>query len=335
MATLKDIAKLANVSVSTVSKALNNRSDLNTDTAVAIRRIADELGYAYRVAPSQTRRENVIGVVLPEVISPHYMSIYNALRLQVEQAGYRTVLVISNFDEQTLLGGVDYLCRMGVKGIAFLMDFEQDIQIRRRIERHPDVVFIAITDRLESDCCDCISIDSRSGVHQAVDYLIGTGHKRIAYIGDCLSRTRIVFFKEALEKNGIRPQSEYMIQSSLRFEQCGYEAMGELLRSGTPRPDAVFASYDNVAIGVMRAIEQAGLSVPGDISVIGVDDINTSAYLHKTLSTVAEPTMDMGNIAADILLGKIEGRKTAKQIIKLRTTLIIRESTAQRTGQTL
>ncbi len=328
MATLKDIAKLANVNVSTVSKALRNTSDLNENTIAMIRRIADQLNYPYTVKAASAKRQPVIGIVCPEIISSYYTGVLDSFQTYMRKAGYHTLMTVSGFSNEQELECISLLMNYGVSGIVCLTEKTSNYaELQKISEQNSDITFLLITMVDEAYFCDCISIDDVQGISMAVNYLAELGHRKIAYVGDVLSGVRKDAFLAAMGSNQLPVPSEYVVENELRFEECGYMGMKRLL-SLPDRPTGIFASYDNVAIGAMRAIYEEGLRIPEDFSIIGVDNIKTAAYMYRGLTTVTEPTADLGEVASTLLLEKIEGQKSTLQNIKLRPTLNIRETTA-------
>ncbi len=328
MATLKDIARLANVNVSTVSKALRNTSDLNENTIAAIRRIADQLNYPYTVKTTSAKRQPVVGIVCPEIISSYYTGVLDSFQSYMNKAGYQTLMTISGFSNDQELGYISLLMNYDVRGIVCFTEKASNYPALQKIsEQNNNITFLLVTMADECHFCDCISIDDMQGISMAVNHLTEIGHEKIAYVGDALSCVRKEAFLAAMEGHALMVPEEYVVENDLRFEECGYMGMKRLLAL-EDRPTGVFASYDNVAIGAMRAIYEEGLRIPEDISIVGVDNIKTAAYMYRGLTTVTEPTADLGEVASTLLLEKIEGKKSTLQNIKLRPTLSIRETTA-------
>jgi len=328
MTTLKDIAKVANVNVSTVSKALRNSNDLNIETITLIRRIADEMKYPYSSVISKSTKDPVIGIVCPEIISSYYTNIIDSFNVRVRDEGYNTIFSVSDFSSERELECIRLLIKSNVCGIVCFTENSVNVSAVKEIADSDDITFLFVSTAGDIINFDSISIDDHHSAMIAVNHLTGLGHKRIAYIGDRLSSIRKKSFLTALSDTHIVPVENFIIESDLRFEECGYEGMKYLLSLNTI-PTGVFAAYDNIAIGAMRAIYEAGLSIPDDISVVSIDNIKTSAYLYKGLTTVTEPTSDLGEIASSLIIDKIRDRNRTVQSIKLRPTLNIRETTAK------
>jgi DNA-binding LacI/PurR family transcriptional regulator len=177
---------------------------------------------------------------------------------------------------------------------------------------------------------DCIKIDEQLAMNLAIEHLVSLGHRDIAFIGERLTKDRQKQFIDALKKCDIKISSDFIRVSEERFEEAGYIGMKDILSNSEKIPTAVFASYDDVAIGAMRAIFESGYRVPEDISIIGVDNICIAPYLYRALTTVSSPVSEMTNIAIKILLGKIEdkGSKVVQHVI-VKPELLVRETTAR------
>ena len=175
---------------------------------------------------------------------------------------------------------------------------------------------------------DVIKIDEEYGIALAIQHLIEQGHKKIAYIGDELSESRCQIFAALMEKYGLCKNKQYMITSPLRFEEAGYQAMNELLFA-KEKPTALFAAYDDIAIGEMKAIYENKLLIPKDISIVGFDNIFVSPYLPTGLTTISNPIKEMARTSCTILMSKMKHpENTVVQHVTLKPGLIIRDSTA-------
>ena len=192
-----------------------------------------------------------------------------------------------------------------------------------------DIPLIQVNTEIRNESYDYIEIDDYKGVSLAVDHLIELGHSKICYLGDIISNMRIKSFKDTLRKNSIEVDEDLIRVGEERFEEGGYLRMNEVLSLNKP-VTAVFASYDDVAVGAMRAIYEKGLKIPEDISIIGVDNVRVTGYLYNKLTTISEPVDELGIIATKILIGKIEDKSNKIiQHVKLIPELIVRETTAR------
>lgn len=330
MATLKDIAALAKVNVSTVSKALRGSSDINTETASHIRELAIQLGYELPppISPANGEKyEKTIGVIFPELASQYYNSILYAFDRRMQEQGYRIVVSLTEFDCNQEMTAIKAFLRDGVSGIFLLTESTSHIHEIRRIFRKTQTPLMLVCTDNDIDFCDCIGINHTMGAAIAVNHLIKLGHRKIAYIGELHTEIRMNSFISTMKEHDLSLPDNYIVNLPERFEACGYKGMKRLL-SEPDVPTAVFAAYDNIAYGAIRAIREANLRIPEDISVISIDANTTSEYLFPALTSINMPTQDIGELASVLLRKRLEGQHTASyQSVRLCPTLKLFEST--------
>jgi DNA-binding LacI/PurR family transcriptional regulator len=331
MARLRDIASLTGVSVSTVSKALRDRDDINPLTRDRIVEAAARLKYVPRggsraaEAPAAT---GTIGVMCPEIRSGYYAGIITALGGLLRRRGYGMLLGFTDFLHQREVALLDHFREQSVAGIVCITEHEK-IEYNLRTFRATDPVpVVVVATVIAVEDFDSVKVNDELGVRMAVRHLCGLGHTRVGFVGDSVSRARKDVFCAALRQHGAPVREEWLRMGPERFEQGGYLRMRELLAMRVP-PTAVLAAYDDVAIGAMRAVSEAGLRVPQDVSIIGIDGIEVGAYLATSLTTVACDTVEMAEAAARIVLKKIANRSFAVvQHVEVNPQLVVRESTA-------
>jgi len=327
MARLRDIASLTGVNVSTVSKALRGKDDINPETRRRIVEAAKGLKYATRRGeysePSAT-----IGVICPEIRSGYYAQVVTALESQFHRHGFGMLLGLTDFVYQREVGLLEQFRKQAVCGIICVTEHEKieyDLRTFRKIHDMP-VVVVATVMAIED--FDYVKVNDELGVRLAVNHLHALGHSLIGFVGDSVSRQRKVGFSNAMKQHAIPVREEYLRMGVERFEVGGYLRMKELLAQRVP-PTAVLAAYDDFAIGAMRAINEAGLAVPGDISIVGIDGIEVGGYLPTSLTSVACDTAEMAETATRILLKKIGDKTfTVVQHVEVNPELIVRQSTA-------
>ena len=327
MVSLKDIAKIAGVSISTVSKALNGSEEIRLETQEQIIQIAKDLKYEFkRKNQENVLKSKIIGVICPELGSNYYTQLVNFIGDNISKKGYFLMLGITDFSaekEETILR---LFSENGVGGIIYVTENDKTQKIiNNSCSRNIPIVLIA--NDTDTQNHDYIKIDDNYGVELAVEHLIRLGHKRIAYIGDRLTANRYKIYEATMERNNIDIDSKIVKTTDVRYEESGYRSMQEILVLKN-KPTALFAAYDDIAIGAVRAIGEAGLNIPQDISVIGFDNIRVCPYLMVSLSTVSNPVNDMAEVSVNILIKKIEsGDSRAIQHVVLRPELIVRETT--------
>ncbi|HYE84587.1 MAG TPA: LacI family DNA-binding transcriptional regulator [Clostridia bacterium] len=332
MATLKDIADICNVNISTVSRALAGKSTVNPKTRDNIRNVAEQLKYtpnlpARALAGGTTK---TIGLIVLEVDSNYYAKIIKSVEQELHNHGYVLIVGIGNFEYQKELDCLKAFNSRHVDGIImvgpFSEEFNTNLPNMREMFLQPSVIVQANT---QCDFATHITMDDRTGIFAAVKHLIDLGHKRLGYISERNSKTRrINGFTEALTAYGLEYIPEYVKIGKGRFETGGYEAMNEMLDQGT-RPTAVFFSCDNIALGATKAIYEHGLSIPRDISLVGYDGVKEAAYLPAALTTVVQPVAEMSRLAVQQIVSQIESNdRTANLRLSVQPQLVVRESSA-------
>jgi len=325
---IKDIAKTASVSNSTVSRALRNSPLVNRETGELIRRIAENAGYRPSAAARSlvTRRTNTIGVVVTNISDPFVAGVVGGIEDAAEQRGFSVFLANSNaeparekrvvrsFEERRVDGIIVTSSRVGALHVPMLSQMEVPIVLLNN--QHP------------SEAAHSVMIDNEGGSFAATSHLTGLGHKRIGYIGDRFGHQsdaeRYTGYCRALEAAGLGADPELAQRGDGKPEGARV-ALARLLALASP-PTAVFCYNDMSALGAMHEARNAGLNVPEDLSLVGFDDLYISQYLNPPLTTVRQPMAEMGRLAAETLL-QLLAQKKSIQVLKVPGELIVREST--------
>lgn len=324
MAKLRDVAIKTGFTVSTVSKALNRSEEISPKTAQKIMVAAKELGYTPKRASGWTAK--TIGVILPEVQSLYHAGLLQRLGEEIEKYDYVMLTMFTS----SFTGSVEpYMERMrqykpdGL--IIYCTHFFTENEYR--IINNSGIPTIMLNESNSSFAIDSISIQTEMGVRLAVEHLIQLGHRKIGYIGEYNSDVRYQMFCKILEKNGIKVNPHYILQTSKRFEEGGYELAKELLKR-KELPTGIVASYDQIALGAMRAFQEQGVKIPEDISIVGFDNIIMDDYSSIPLTSVTSPVEQMGITAVKILMDAIRNPEThVVQNVFLQSRLVIRKST--------
>ncbi|WDZ84960.1 LacI family DNA-binding transcriptional regulator [Micromonospora cathayae] len=336
MTKIDDVARLAGVSTATVSRALRGLPTVSAATRRRVLAAAEQLDYA--VSPSASRlaggRTGTVAVVVPRITRWFFATVVEAVEEVLHSAGYDLLLHNLGGREQT---------RQRVLRTANLHKRADAVLLVATPLRAADLTALTALDLPGAIISSgsvvpgwpCVRIDDVAAAHAATRHLLGLGHRRIAHISgdpeDELAFTthldRRRGYQEALRAAGIMPDPGLDVESQFTIDG-GHQATVELLRRGDP-PTAVFAACDEMAMGALRALREAGLRVPQDVSVIGIDDHDLSVVLG--LSTVAQPAAEQGRLAARILLDPLVGSprlpRSASSVI-LPTRLVVRDSTA-------
>lgn len=325
MATLSDIAALVGVNKTTVSKALRGSSDISRETRQRVQTAAAQLGYA--AAPRKVSAPaRLVGVLCPEVTSYYYSRIVTALNEFLMEQSFATVLMLTDFSHRREEELIDQLAKLDVAGAICITEHPNIGDILAAQTRGRAMPTVVMGLNYEALDHDAVSVNERLGIRQAVERLILLKHRRIAFIGDELENERLRYLREALSAKGLSLPDEYISISPKRFEARGYEGMKALLKLAVP-PTAVVAGYDAVALGAYRAICEAGLSVPGDLSLVGFDDADFCGFLPISLTSINSNAADMCRIVTKILLKKIrEPEYRIVQTVAVQPEFIARES---------
>jgi DNA-binding LacI/PurR family transcriptional regulator len=328
-ASIKDIAAAAGVAHSTVSRALQNSPQVAHETGEKIRRIAREMGYrASAVARGLvTNRTRTIGVVVTSIADPFVAEVVGGIEETANDHGYSTFLASSNaepdreikvvhsFEEHRVDGIVVTSSRVGALYVPMLSEMQ--------------VPIVLINNQHPGEFVHAVMIANVEASREAAKHLIGLGHRLIAYLGNRFGHQsdmeRFAGYRQALEEADLPFRPELVVHGD-GGPEGGVRAMEMLLALPEP-PTAVFCYNDMSALGALRRIRTAGLRVPGDISVVGFDDLFVAQYTEPPLTTVRQPKRQMGRLAMETLLKLMSGSKPEEHI-RVPGELIVRESTA-------
>lgn len=330
--TLKNIADALNISMMTVSRALNNSPNVDEKTRKIVLKTARELGYfpnhiakSLAVAKTQT-----IGVVVPEITHSFFPDAIRGIEEIIYQAGYNIMLTHSAEDANREVSAIETLVSRRVDGIlASVAQSDTTYQIYRQvIKMGLHVVFF---DRCVYNIgASCVSINDEESSFKITEHLIRHDHKKIAHLRGPLSisisKERLNGFKRALKKHKISSNDKLVTESGFH-EDGGFRAMNKLLElSEKNRPTAVVAVNDPAAFGAMKAINKKGLRIPEDIAIVGFSDDIRAELMPTPLTTIRQPAYEVGKAAAKKLIEHIENRKESPENLTINAELVIRKS---------
>jgi DNA-binding LacI/PurR family transcriptional regulator len=326
---IKDIARLARVSHSTVSRALRSSPVVNSETAARIRKIADEAGYRASAAARSLvmGRTNTIGVVVTNIADPFVAGVVSGIEGSAEEHGYSVFLANSNADPDREVRVVRSFEERRVDGIIVTSSRVGALYLPLIERMHVPVVLV--NNQHPSEFAHSIMINNVEASLAATRHLIRLGHRRIAYLGDRFGQQsdteRFAGYRRGVEEAGMQFSPELVVHGN-GMPEGGEQAMSQLLALPKP-PTAVFCYNDMSAVGVMRQIRAHGLRIPDDLSVVGFDDLYLSQYLQPPLTTVRQPMNQMGRMAMEALLRIMSGVECTR-IQRVEGQLIVRESVA-------
>ena len=322
--TIKDIARLSGVSVSTVSRVLNNRPDVSEESRRRVRSVIENASYI----PNNTARDLVktksdaIGLVVRGISNPFYTDVITAIEKKIEQAGYTMVMRQIASDADEIQCGAEMEREKRLLGIVFLGGCQDYTPERLKVLNVPYVCcsYSNKYGTLDSEQYSSVSIEDQDEAYRAVDILIKNGHRRIAALVSttddrAVSQLRYQGYLKALEDNGIEQDGDMIIRADGFSITDAYRAMENRLDNGNVGFTALFTIADVMAMGAMRALRERGKRVPEDCSVIAIDGIAISEYIHPMLSTLCQPMEEMGQRSVDILLDMIEGRSGNRHVV--------------------
>ena len=329
--TIRDIARLAGVSIATVSRVLNDRPDVSPETREAVLEVVRRLGFSTnRSARSLSAgRTGFVGVTLPIVHAPYFSFILAGASEALYEQDMRVILcpTLHQYEREVTL--LDRLMHGTTDGSLLLLPEESDEELKALQEQHYPFVVVDPRIHLDEDI-PSVSAAHASGAKRATEHLLSLGHRRIAVItgleGWMANEERLTGYHAALAAAGVMPDPELEVASNWLISG-GYEAAISLFDLKDP-PTAIFAFNDNLAIGAMRAARSRLVRVPEDLSIVGFDDSEEAAIVTPALTTVRQPLAEMGRMAVSLLVRLLDKQRVEALRVELATRLIVRESTA-------
>ncbi len=336
--TIRDVAKAAGVSVTTVSNALNGRTEaMAAETLLRIQETIHALSYRpSSVARSLvTRRTATIGLIITEIDTPLFLRALSYIEPIARQAGYNVLLCNARNTEEEQQA-INLLLEKQVDGIILLLNSVcQEVDYLNRLPASaPPVVLI---NRIACNhCCDQINWDNAGGIVAAIEYLVSLGHRHIAHLSGPPDRRSSVErqqgYRQGLEKTGLAYRPDYVRLADYTASPETWPPVVLELLALSPRPTAIIASNDIVAAAVLRTLQIAGVNVPDEMAVIGVDDQPFCTYLYPALTTVQVPVVRAGELAIEMLLARRSGQRTGTEEVLLPCSLVVRESSRELVG---
>ncbi|MDA8261898.1 MAG: LacI family DNA-binding transcriptional regulator [Actinomycetota bacterium] len=326
--TILDVAALAGVSKSVVSRVMNDSPLVSAETRKAVLKAAANIGYRPNAAARHlaSNRTHILGAVVDDLHNPFFADMLDGVEDVARERGYRVMVMAGKRNTRHEEDAVEAFLELRVDGLL-LAGPQIRAQTLKRARAATRVVVAA--HRLRGNSVRAVATDDIRGAELAVQHLAGLGHSHIAYLQGAPSppaRDRLSGYQRSMKKAGLAP---VILQADFT-EDGGYAAARELVRSGAI-PTAICAPNDLAAIGAINALEDAGLSVPGDVSVVGYDDTALAGLRHISLTTVHQPRRALGERAAELLLDEEEEPSRPRQIL-LPPHLVIRSSTAAPRG---
>ncbi len=325
--TIQDVAREAGVSVSTVSRVLNKKTDVALETQEKIEAVIKGLGYASSLAARGMRshRTNVIGLVLPDISVPYATEVMRGVNQVIANVDYDLIIYTNgNFHKSGTADQQRHLVTLLNGSIT-----DGVLVVAGATTEFPTTAPVVIIDP-NNECPEFPSLiaTNREGAQEAMRYLIGLGHRRIGHITgrlDLLSaHQRLQGYKDGLAEAGI-PYDEQLVKEGDYTASSAIEGTKALLALPEP-PTAIFAANDMTAMGVYEAAGQVGVCIPDRLSVIGFDNLRDALYLRPSLTTVDQNLTGMGKIAAEMIIKLVQGEPLENRLVKIQTHLMVRDS---------
>ena len=329
MTTIREVAETAGVSYATVSHVINNTRLVSQETRERVLAAMDALNYRPNALARSLRqgKTNTIGLVLPDSANPFFAEISRSIEDETFKKGYSVFLCNTELDTQRELFYVDVLSKKQVDGIIFVAAGDKADSLDFLLERRMPVVMV---DRdLPNVEADVVLTDHQLGGYLATRHLLELGHTRIACIAGPSSITpgaeRIIGYRRALEEASISYDEDLVVRGDYH-PQSGLEITHSILKMD-PRPTAIFALNDLMALGALRAAAEAGYSVPKDLAIVGYDDLELSHFTNPPLTTIAQPKKEIGIQAVNLLVDRMSQKNRPPSRVVLPPELIVRRST--------
>ncbi len=334
MVTIKDISKHSGFSVATVSKVLNNYTDISPATREKVLKLCSDMGYVPNSSARslKTHRSNTLGIIFEEITNqglqhPLFAKILESFKSTIEAHGYDIMFLAKSMGKQN--GSyLEHSKRKQVEGILVLCE---DFNSEEMLELYQSKIPVVIID-YSVDTSVTVTSNNEEGMHQGIDFLHALGHTKIAHIyGDqttFIGGTRKDAFERYMKQIGLDVPSQYLVSGAFFSKEDGYRAMKKILQL-EDLPTAVFCASDMVAIGAIKAIREAGKKVPEDFSIVGFDGIDVGQLISPRLTTIRQDARKMGEIAARKMIQLIDAKTPdmAGETVTVDTYLINGETT--------
>lgn len=332
---ITDVAKAAGFSIATVSRVLNGTDyPLAEETRLKVLDVAKQLGYRPNLIARSLRKEqtHTIGIIVENILSPFIPSIIRGIHDRLKQYDYLSIILNSDSD---LAVEADAIQRLGMRQIDGIIFVESHIRSSAEVTALIDKPHLFVHRLFNSLGVNSIVPDDRFGARLAIQHLVALGHRRIAFIngpeGWDATANRLAGYQDELVASGIEFDPALVLQGDWQV-QSGYRLAQRLL-AAPERPTAVFAANDLMALGVIYAAQEIGLSVPNDVALVGYDDRDFTGFVRPALTTIQMPCEKLGQIAADSLLRLIRGEMEVIEPTLVQGELVVRQSCGMVKGE--
>ena len=325
MATIKDVAKLAGVSMSTVSKYINGGNVRSPNAELIAKAIAD---LDYRVNPFarslKTQRSRSIGILLPDISAPFFGSVVTAMDKTLREHGYHCLISCFSANHGMERDNLAYLISTGIDGLIYI---PEDLSAEEYYEltANRNIPMVQMDRLIQGVDSDAVLVDNADIVYRAASELIGRGHRRIALVTGPKSvftaKERQVGYLRAMSDHGILFDDDLFISGSNTFA-TGYHSVDMLMKISNP-PTAVLATNYDITLGLVTAIRERGLRIPEDIDLFGFDSVEVCSMMRPPLPVVHQPEQLIGQTAAEYLIQRLNGYTGPSRVTRLKSELVL------------
>lgn len=328
MATIKDVAKLAGVSVATVSRVINDEENVKAETKQKVKEAIKTLHYSPNLLGRNLRRSQTMSVLvlLPTLSNPFYAGVIKGLKSRAEEIGYQIMIGITDSEEEIEERSIKMLTNRLVDGVI-LFSPRLNVKLLNKVAKQYPIV--QCSECVEHSQTSKVTIDNKKAAYEVTQYLIQLGHKKIALLsndeGFTSAKLREEGYREALRQHNLSIEKDWIRYTEYSY-LGGQKACIELLALEN-KPTAIFAIADSMAVGVVRQLIECGIKVGEEIDVVGFDDTSLTKIYTPTITTISQPRFEMGKAAMQLLINKIEDINNADECLILPHQLKIREST--------
>lgn len=310
MATMKDVARLANVSVATVSATISGKKYVSPELKERVQQTISQLRYRPSVVASRLKlgRTSLIGLIIPDVSNPFYTDIVASVQTSARAENLTVILGISDQEPERERELIEFMAAQHAESLI-ICSCGYAGESAEALSTASGLMNLVLVDAIPTGVdADTVTLDNIAAGKLATQHVLSFGHRDIAIITGPPSATsseeRLLGYTEAMQEAGIEPALHLQRDGAFRIEQ-GYEAARALLEDGS-KPTAIFVCNNLMLIGVMRAISDKGLTVPGDISIVSIDDFPWASAFSPAITTVRQPTADMGKAAFDLVKERMD-----------------------------
>jgi LacI family transcriptional regulator len=333
LVTIKEVAKEANVSISTVSRVLNKSGYTSEKTKEKVLNAVKKLNYQGSLVAAAMKKKQTLtlGLIIPDIKNIFYSDLTRTIEDRANSHGFNIFLCNTDNNLQKEAEYIHLLIAKGVDGIIFSSPEADDGNIEELRENYPELPVVILGGKFPKLILNEIIVDNVDGAYKAMRHLLDLGHKDIAFIGGdpetYASIERHQGYKLALNERGVPIKDDYVIFDKFYIES-GYKNAMRLLQKND-RPSAIFAVSDSVAVGVYKAARELNIKIPEQLSVVGFDDSQYAEILYPMLTTIRTPIKEMGQRAIEIMVKAIKEKQIIKETVLFYPTLIERESTME------